>query len=243
MQNTFFQHISCLLPLSRVSRFKGKDLPVMLLHPFSFFNFICIVYILSPVLISELLLCNKPSEAHRLKPSDELVGAGEWFCFLGPGGGGWPHVVGTLAEEAGSVTPHGLLSSWRLTQASSLSQQQGRASPSVHALFYPPLLLLLLHAAKSRSKASHTAKPRFGEWEERFHLPPDGRWEERRSCKLCVCLFQYAIFNFLKLFYCCSITVVCIFSPPLPPPPSKPTSLPCFHPLPWFYLYVLYSSS
>ena len=36
---------------------------------------------------------------------------------------------------------------------------------------------------------------------------------------------------FLKLFYCCSITVVCIFSPPLPHTPSKPTSLPCFHPL------------
>ena len=48
---------------------------------------------------------------------------------------------------------------------------------------------------------------------------------------------------FHKLLYCCSITVVCIFSPPLPHTPSKPTSLPCFHPTPWFCPCVLYSSS
>ena len=48
---------------------------------------------------------------------------------------------------------------------------------------------------------------------------------------------------FFKLLYCCSITVVCIFSPPLPPTPAKPTSLPCFHPPPWFCPCVLYSSS
>ena len=42
--------------------------------------------------------------------------------------------------------------------------------------------------------------------------------------------------NFLifKLFYCCLIRVVCIFSPPLYPPPAKHNSLPCFHPPPWF---------
>ena len=34
-----------------------------------------------------------------------------------------------------------------------------------------------------------------------------------------------------KNFYCCSITVVCIYLPPLPPTPAKPTSLPCFLPL------------
>ena len=44
------------------------------------------------------------------------------------------------------------------------------------------------------------------------------------------------------LFYC-SVTVVCIFSPPLYPTPAKPTSLPCFHPPPWFCPCVLYSSS
>ena len=44
-----------------------------------------------------------------------------------------------------------------------------------------------------------------------------------------------------KIFYCCSITVVCIFSPP--PTPAKPTSLSCFHPPPWFCPCVLYSSS
>ena len=46
-----------------------------------------------------------------------------------------------------------------------------------------------------------------------------------------------------KLFYCCSITVVCIFSPLLYPTPAKHTSPPCFHPPPWFCLRVLYSSS
>ena len=40
--------------------------------------------------------------------------------------------------------------------------------------------------------------------------------------------FFLLVFQFL---YCCSITVVCIFSPPIPPTPAKPTSLPCFFPL------------
>ena len=48
--------------------------------------------------------------------------------------------------------------------------------------------------------------------------------------------FFSSFFYFLKLFYCCSITVVCIFSPHLSPTPAKPTSLPCFHPPPWFCL-------
>ena len=52
----------------------------------------------------------------------------------------------------------------------------------------------------------------------------------------------YFIFLIFKLF-CCSITVVCIFSPPLYPTPAKPTSLPCFHTPPWFCPCVLYSSS
>ena len=51
------------------------------------------------------------------------------------------------------------------------------------------------------------------------------------------------IFFFFKNFYCYSITVVCIFSPSLHPTPSKPTSLPCLHPLPWFCPCVLYSGS
>ena len=53
----------------------------------------------------------------------------------------------------------------------------------------------------------------------------------------------YVFFSIFKLFYCCSIIVVSIFSPPLYPTPAKPTSLPCFHPLPWFCPCVLYSSS
>ena len=44
-------------------------------------------------------------------------------------------------------------------------------------------------------------------------------------------------------FYCCSITVGCIFSPPTYPTPDKPTSLPCLHRPPCFCPYVLYSSS
>ena len=46
-------------------------------------------------------------------------------------------------------------------------------------------------------------------------------------------LFIYFIY-LLFIFYCCSITVVCIFSPPLHPTPAKPTSLPCLRPLLWF---------
>ena len=38
------------------------------------------------------------------------------------------------------------------------------------------------------------------------------------------------LFYFLKLFYCYSITVVCVYPPPLPPPqPNLPSS--CFHAL------------
>ena len=58
---------------------------------------------------------------------------------------------------------------------------------------------------------------------------------------LIVVLFIF--FSIFQLFYCCSITVVCIFSPPLYPTAAKPTSCPCFHPLPWFCACVLYSSS
>ena len=53
----------------------------------------------------------------------------------------------------------------------------------------------------------------------------------------------FILFYFLKLLYCCSITIVCIFSPPLHPTPFKTTSLPCFFPPPWFCPCVLYSSS
>ena len=47
---------------------------------------------------------------------------------------------------------------------------------------------------------------------------------------------------FKKIFYCCSVTVVCIFSPSLHPP-AKPTSFPHLHPPPWFGPCLIYSSS
>ena len=57
-------------------------------------------------------------------------------------------------------------------------------------------------------------------------------------------VFSFVLFCLIfKLFYCCSITVVCIFSLPLYPTPDKPTSLPCLHPPPWFCPCVIYNSS
>ena len=56
---------------------------------------------------------------------------------------------------------------------------------------------------------------------------------------ICLTLLKFIIF---KLLYCCSITLVCI-PPHTCPTPAKSTSLPCFHPLPWFCPCVLYSSS
>ena len=41
-------------------------------------------------------------------------------------------------------------------------------------------------------------------------------------------------FIYIFIFYCYSITVVCIFSPSLHPTPAKPTSFPRLHPPPWF---------
>ena len=61
--------------------------------------------------------------------------------------------------------------------------------------------------------------------------------------KVVMLSITYILFFWINYFICCSITVVCIFSPPLPPTPAKPTSLPCFHPPPWFCPCVLYSSS
>ena len=55
--------------------------------------------------------------------------------------------------------------------------------------------------------------------------------------------FWFILFFSFFNFYCYSITVVCILSPSLHPTSAKPTSLPCFHPSPWFCPCVLYSSS
>ena len=65
-------------------------------------------------------------------------------------------------------------------------------------------------------------------YQKKFYLPPS---------------HKNIILYLLSFFYCCSITVVCIFSPPLHPTPAKPTSLPHLHPPPWFCPCVLYSSS
>ena len=67
--------------------------------------------------------------------------------------------------------------------------------------------------------------------------------EERKwgSFKSNHCSFTFNnFFSIFKLFYCCSITVVCIFSPPLYSTPAKHTSFSCFHPLPWFCSCFLY---
>ena len=61
----------------------------------------------------------------------------------------------------------------------------------------------------------------------------------RGTALISVLTFTWCCSFFLN---CCSLTVVCIFSPSLYPTPAKPTSLPCFHPPPWFCLCVLYSS-
>ena len=89
-----------------------------------------------------------------------------------------------------------------------------------------------------------------------FYYPNDWRCRKPQHMLICHILFSDRNFHvfayfliglFFKmfcftLFYCCSITVVCIF-PTIPPTPAKPTSLPCFHPLPWFCPCVLYSCS
>ena len=58
------------------------------------------------------------------------------------------------------------------------------------------------------------------------------------------CLYHQNYLNYFfntikKLLCCCSITVVCI----PPPPPSQTHLPPYFHPPPWFWPCVLYSSS
>ena len=50
-------------------------------------------------------------------------------------------------------------------------------------------------------------------------------------------------FFLILIFDCYSITVVWLFSPSLHPTLAKPSSLPHFHPPPWFCPCVLYSSS
>ena len=49
------------------------------------------------------------------------------------------------------------------------------------------------------------------------------------SVKTIPLFIDFLFFWFHTLLYCCLLTVVCIFSRPLPPTPSKPTSLPSFH--------------
>ena len=56
--------------------------------------------------------------------------------------------------------------------------------------------------------------------------------------------FRHYHFFFFKIFYCYSITIVCLFSASLHPTPAEPPSLPHLHPSPWFgpcvLLYSLY---
>ena len=57
-------------------------------------------------------------------------------------------------------------------------------------------------------------------------------------CRIPLCRCTKVFF-----FYCYSITVVCLFSPSLPPTPAEPTSLPNPHHPPRFCPCVLYNSS
>ena len=69
-------------------------------------------------------------------------------------------------------------------------------------------------------------------------------WENQSHWIACDhTLIQCDLIFLSSFFYCCSITVVWIFSPPLHPTPAKPTSLPRVHSPPWFCPCVLYSSS
>ena len=56
-------------------------------------------------------------------------------------------------------------------------------------------------------------------------------------------MFYFLFFKIILIFYCYSITVVCLFSPSLHPNPAKPPSLLHLHPPPRFCPCVLYSSS
>ena len=58
-----------------------------------------------------------------------------------------------------------------------------------------------------------------------------------------VCLEKKINVFLILIFYCDSITVVCLFSPSLHPTPAEPPSLLHLHPPPWFCPCVLYSSS
>ena len=63
------------------------------------------------------------------------------------------------------------------------------------------------------------------------------------SAKFYLWIRDRIISSFFKSLYCCSFTVVCIFSSLLPSTPAKRPSLPCFYPPPWFCPCAPYSSS
>ena len=80
------------------------------------------------------------------------------------------------------------------------------------------------------------------------HLSPKGILDQRYS-QMCMWNLLYKNSSkirykwIFKIFYCYSITVVCLFSPSFHPTPAKPTSRPHPHPPPWFCPCVLHSSS
>ena len=67
-----------------------------------------------------------------------------------------------------------------------------------------------------------------------FHINPEDKIHG---------IYSLISFSLILIFYCYSITVLCLFSPSLHPTPAEPTSLPQLHPPPWFCPCVLYSSS
>ena len=83
----------------------------------------------------------------------------------------------------------------------------------------------------------------FGEFKLRkYKVLSAVRWSRKLFYKIGRNTASFFKF-FFKIFYCYSITVVCLFSPSLHPAPAKTPSLPHLHPPPWFCPCVLYSSS
>ena len=158
------------------------------------------------------------------------------------------------------LTPSDIMCSWWLSEAAIINNISTFHCNIRHLVLFRSqvsiltwLLKVVLHLDSTSHISHHALQSAFC---LALHWQLRGLWRAQTllsiSCQLIwvikenkvpYLLLLYYIYLFNKLLYCCSITVVCIFSPPLPPTPAKLTFLPCFHPPLWFCPYVLYSSS